>query len=286
MYHAPLKAVYTVSKRHIPLLAVVTDLGSVLRIWYHDVADLYLVATEAVRAQALSYGLPPQRVRITGIPVHPDMICEDRSPAAVRAELGWDPDRTTLLAVGSKRVTNLYDALRALNHAGMPLQLALVAGGDDELYQRLLETTWHVPATVQNFVDNMPTLMRAADCILCKAGGMIVSEALACGLPLLLVDALPGQEAGNAEHVVKGGAGELVRDPLALLETLHHWLANGGALLAQRAENARRLGQPRAAYVIADLVWEAARRGPRREGPLVRLRRSKVREQLKRNGIL
>jgi UDP-N-acetylglucosamine:LPS N-acetylglucosamine transferase len=52
--------------------------------------------------------------------------------------------------------------------------------------------------------------MRAADCILSKAGGLTVSEALVCGLPLILVDIIPGQETGNANHVVYGNAGVLL----------------------------------------------------------------------------
>jgi 1,2-diacylglycerol 3-beta-galactosyltransferase len=44
----------------------------------------------------------------------------------------------------------------------------------------------------------MPTMMRAADAIICKAGGLTVTESLACGLPLLLTDVIPGQETGNA----------------------------------------------------------------------------------------
>jgi UDP-N-acetylglucosamine:LPS N-acetylglucosamine transferase len=104
----------------------------------------------------------------------------------------------------------------------------------------------------------MGTFMRAADCILGKAGGLTVSEALACGLPMILVDVIPGQETGNAEYVVSGNAGVLARDPVEVLETVYHWLEKDRRLYCQQAENARRLGHPRAAYDIADLAWVAA----------------------------
>jgi len=149
------------------------------------------------------------------------------------------------------------------------LQLLVVAGGDDELYDQLQSEEWHGPAHVYNFVDNMPELMHASDCIICKAGGLIVTESLACGLPLLLVDVLPGQETGNADYVVQGGAGALSPAPLDGLETLCHWLLRGGEGLAQCAENARRLGKPRAAYDVAERAWAVAQAGP---GPASRLR--------------
>ena len=100
--------------------------------------------------------------------------------------------------------------------------------------------------------------MRAADCILGKAGGLTVSEGLACGLPLILVDVIPGQETGNANHVVSGNAGVLTRDPIEVLETVCHWLEKDRRLYRQQAQNARRLGHPRAAYDVADLAWAAA----------------------------
>jgi 1,2-diacylglycerol 3-beta-galactosyltransferase len=162
-----------------------------------------------------------------------------------------------VLAVGSKRVEHLYDALRVLNHSGLPLQLAVVAGGDDELYRRFQETEWHVETHFYNFVSELGNFMRAADCIISKAGGLIVSEALACGLPLILVDVIPGQETGNANHVVSGKAGVLARDPIEVLETMCHWLDKDWRLYRQQAQNARQIGYPRAAYDVADLVWAA-----------------------------
>jgi 1,2-diacylglycerol 3-beta-galactosyltransferase len=120
---------------------------------------------------------------------------------------------------------------------------------------------------------------------MCKAGGLIVTEALACGLPLLLIDVLPGQEAGNADYVVQGGAGELAQDPVAALEILYHWFEKDAALLAERAEHARRLGRPRAAHEVAAHAWAAAERGP---GPVSRhlaRARPKLVELLGRHGM-
>jgi UDP-N-acetylglucosamine:LPS N-acetylglucosamine transferase len=72
-----------------------------------------------------------------------------------------------------------------------------------------------------------------------------VTDSLACGLPILLTDIIEGQETSNATYVVEGGAGELVHNQLEGLETVFYWLAAGGGLLAQRSQNAKRLGRPR-----------------------------------------
>lgn len=252
LYQSPHHAVCLVSRHHIPLLTVVTDLATVHRMWFSQAAARVLVPTQAVYDLAIKAGLPRDKVRITGIPVSPDIVREKRAPPDIRAELGWRPDLTTLLVVGGKRVKHLDNILHVLNHSALSLQLVIVAGGDDEFYQQFQRMEWHLATRMYNFVTNLPTMMRAADCILCKAGGLTVTESLACGLPLLLVDVLPGQEVGNAEYVVQGGAGELAKDPTTVLAVLYHWLDQGGKLLAERARRARLLGKPCAAFRAAE----------------------------------
>jgi 1,2-diacylglycerol 3-beta-galactosyltransferase len=257
-YQGILSAAFAIEKHHIPLLTVVTDLETVQSLWFHPAVDLCLVPTQTVYDLAIAAGLPAEKVKITGIPVRPELAHGNNDQASLRLGLGWRPDLFTVLAIGSKRIEHLYDSLRVLNHSGLQLQLVVVAGGDDELYRRFQQTEWHVETHCYNFVSEMGSYMRAADCILSKAGGLTVSEGLACGLPMILVDVIPGQETGNANHVVSGNAGVLAQDPIEVLETVSHWLENDRRLYHQQAQNARRLGHPRAAYDVADLAWAAA----------------------------
>lgn len=262
LYQAPLTAVNVVRKVRIPWLTVVTDLVDVHRLWFHKQTDVCLVPTEAVRDQALQHEMVKSQISISGIPVHPNVVREMRDQATIRAELGWQTGIPTFLVVGSKRVGNLRQVLNALNHSGLRLQLAIVAGGDDELFQHIQDNDWHIPTHVYNFVTNLPIMMHAADGIVCKSGGLIVSESIACGLPMLLIDVLPGQEEGNARFVVGNGAGVWAQDPISALEAVYHWVKDGGVLLAEYAQQSRKLGHPRAAYTVAEYAWQAAQKGP------------------------
>lgn len=258
MYLEPLKAILRQTRKPIPVLTVVTDLGTVQRIWFHSISRLTFVPTERVYNLALEAKLQPAALKITGIPVHPMILNEPRSAAEIRTDLGLDPTLMTVLVVGSPRVRNLLDAVRILNHSPFPLQAIIVAGGDDAVFAELQKTEWHLPVVVYNLVDNMPTLMHAADLVVCKAGGLIVTEALACGLPMMLIDVIEGQETGNAEFVAENGAGDVAKNPLDMLETLYHWLSNDVQLLKTRALNARRVGRPQAAAEIAEQAWTLA----------------------------
>ena len=261
MFAAPLHAYITLRRLAMPLLNVVTDLTQVHRLWFNEGVDLCLVPTDEVYEQALTCGLAQEQIQVTGIPVNPDIARQTRPPDAIRGELGWAPGLTTALVVGSKRVKNIIQALHVLNHSGLPLQLVLVAGGDDELFSQFRAIEWHTLAHIYNYVENMPDFMRASDLIVSKPGGLIATEAMASGLPLLIIDVTPGQEIGNADYIVRHGVGELAGEPSAALEILYHWLDRDGALLAERASNASALGRPRSAYHVAELAWQAAERG-------------------------
>jgi 1,2-diacylglycerol 3-beta-galactosyltransferase len=261
LYQAPLMGVAQIRRRRIPLITVITDLTLLHALWFHNAADLCLVPTEMARDLAIRNGLAPGKVEITGVPVQPAFMRRPTDPAELRRELGWQADLTTVLIVGSKRVGHIREVLRVLNHARLPVQVAVVTGGDEALYADLRQTAWHLPVYVDNFVDDLPQRMHAADCVLCKPGGLVVSEALAAGLPMVFIDALPAHELANADYVIKNGAGVWARDPATALEVLYHWCVEDGALMEQHAAHARRLGRPRAAYDVAERAWATAELG-------------------------
>jgi len=285
MYQGALRAYFDLNGVCVPLIVVVTDLISVHRLWFETGVDLCLVPTEEVKKLALENGMKAEKIRISGIPVSPQLTKNKHSKEDLRQSLGWETDLSTFLAVGSRSVDRLVETLRVVNHFGLPLQIAVTAGKDRALLDKLHATDWHIPAHIYGYVDNMPDMMLAADAIICKAGGLVVTESLAAGLPIMLIDVIPGQEEGNRDYVVQNGAGVMAAKPMEVLETLAHWMRDGRKGLQKEAENARRIGRPQAAIDAADLIWEAALRGPGGKGPISDIRRTRLIDLLTRNKI-
>ena len=257
IYPAPLSSLQESDHLDLPVIATVTDLVTVHHVWFHEALTLLTVPTDIVRQRALEAGLHSDQLKITGIPVDPEIHhLKDVSVKELRNDLGWDPDTTTLLVVGSPRVVALMDILREIDARDETFQFALVAGGNDELYEDFQSTSWEHPASVYNFVDFMPRLMRASDLIICKAGGLIVTESLASELPLMLVHVLPGQERGNVGYVVEHGAGALCESASKAAETLGRWLAEDGKALTQMSQKAAQAGRADAALEIARIAWD------------------------------
>ena len=99
--------------------------------------------------------------------------------------------------------------------------------------------------------------MMASDVLVTKAGGLIVSEGLAAGLPILLIDYLPGQEEGNVRYLLSHQAGALVQNVGEFKALMAYWLQEDGFRLNQIARDSAALGHPEAALTIAKAMWDA-----------------------------
>ena len=247
-------------KRHSPYVTVVTDLVSGHAMWYHPRVDRCLVPTEPSRARALACGLPPEKVRVVGLPIAAKFNEPVGDKAALRDKLGWDAARpAVLLAGGGDGMGPMLQVARAVAEVGLPLQMAVVAGRNQRLRRRLEGEAWPVPAHIYGFVANMPELMGAADVIVTKAGPSSIVEAFNAGLPIILSGALPGQEDGNVGFVVGEGAGQWAPGPERVARAVRAWLSDSsGEALRRAAASARRLAYPNAAADIAEEVGRLA----------------------------
>lgn len=254
LYQAPFIAVRSLLKMDIPMATIITDLATVHNIWFHEDVDLTIVPTRKVKEDAIKAGLSSDKIAEIGIPVNPKIFLIKGDKQKYREDLGWNQDQTTILAVGSKRVEHFKEYLHVLNHTGFNFQLVIVTGKDKKLFEELDKIEWHIPVFLYEFVENMPELMKASDLLLSKAGGLIVTEALASGLPIIIVDAIPGQETGNAKFVEEAKAGYWVKSNIEFLETISHLFINNFEQLQIIQRNAENKGKPSAAIQITDLI--------------------------------
>lgn len=242
---------------HVPFATVVTDLVSVHYTWFAPGADSYIVPTEEAKQVYLSRGLDARRVHVLGMPIDPKFSRSTDSKETLRRKFGLRADvPVALLVGGGDGAGGLYDAVRTISRARLPIQLLIVTGRNRRLYARLQRTrsSLHVPARVFGFVQNMPELMRASDVIVTKAGPGTIMEALACGLPIVLSGYVPGQEEGNVDFVLNSGVGTMARDPLELVDALRLLLKPGSELMRKQRENAQRLSRPQASFDIARCI--------------------------------
>jgi processive 1,2-diacylglycerol beta-glucosyltransferase len=232
--------------------------------WMPRPVDRYCVAAEEVRNEFVARGIPPERVVVTGVPVRAEFARAVDTPAARRA-LGLAPDPLTVVAMAGTQgsLGRLADVTRALLRMRRPMQAVVVAGRDERLRARLARAAEGSPIRVVGYVEDVRTLLAAADLLVTKAGGMTLAEATAAQVPLLLYGSLPGQERGNERFASRAGIALVARSRGELRRLLER--AAGDPLTMERLQGSlRRLRRPEAAQHIVDLVTEqiAQRRGP------------------------
>ncbi|MFN8452256.1 MAG: glycosyltransferase [Anaerolineae bacterium] len=257
--HLAAQALNAVGETRPPFVVVVTDLVSTHMFWYDHRADRTLTPTLPAYERGLSAGLDAETMRVTGLPVHPRFSEGLPSKHEARRSLGWDPHLPTLLIVGGgEGMGPMYKTARAINSRHLNCQLVIISGRNKTLKAKLENSHWNQPTHIYGFVNDMPRLMSAADVLVSKAGPATICEACIAGLPMILYDAIPGQETGNVEYVLTNGAGVFAPSPREVADAAQSWLSEGSESLRRRSENARRIGRPNAVWEIADEVWEQA----------------------------
>jgi UDP-N-acetylglucosamine:LPS N-acetylglucosamine transferase len=235
-------------------VVVATDMVSGHATNYTSQADYCLVPTAYAQQEAIRLGVSAQRLCITGQPVWPDLRQRMATGPAMRAQLGFDDATPVVLLIGGgDGMGQLGPTARAIACSGLPLQLVVVCGRNHVVQQELDQLHGHVPMKTLGFVTHVPELMGAADILVTKAGAATVGEAFIAQLPILLYDAVPGQEEGNVAYVVKEGAGAWCPSPDAVVEQLRHLLEQPEAAVRMRQASGR-LARPESALDIARVV--------------------------------
>lgn len=244
-----------------PYMVVVTDLVSTHMFWYDRRGDRCLVPTQPAYDRGLMAGLTEDQLRITGLPVHPRFSQGLVGKREARDSLGWDQSLPAILVVGGgEGMGPIFKTVQAINERRLNCQLAIIAGRNKVLKEQLEAIHWNQPTHIYGFVTDMPRMMAASDVIVTKAGPSTISEACIAGLPMIIYDAIPGQESGNVEYVVDNRAGVFTPNTDGVIEALSSWLAEGADGLQRRSEFARRLARPNAVWDIADEVWHYAQK--------------------------
>jgi len=241
----------------IPQITVVVDLVTIHPTWGCPTVDYCVVPTELARQQVLRYGVPAARVKLLGLPVGLHFrTCPDEKKA-LRSRLGLEPNLWTLLLMGGAGgIGPLLDVASALDQARLPLQLLVITGHNERLRRKMAAVSWRRSVHLFGFVGRVWELMGASDLLLTKAGPQTICEGLSVNLPILIFDALPGQEADNAEYVASHGAGLFITSPESLAATLEELLGSEPGCLEEMRARAKALAKPEAALDIARLILE------------------------------
>jgi UDP-N-acetylglucosamine:LPS N-acetylglucosamine transferase len=201
----------------VPLVSVVTDpCYGFWRGWACDAVTLYLVASDDARRQLIDYGVAPERIKISGMPVHPKFAYPGEEAAqAARRALGLDPEKFTVFVnagwIGGGNIPQIFSELV---RGELDVQAIFLAGKNEDLRVAAETIAQEAPFPIKviGYSDEIEQLMSAANVMISKLGGLTTFEALACRVPIIadvITEPMP-QEAGTAKLIAQRGAGVML----------------------------------------------------------------------------
>ena len=193
-------------KIQIPHICIMTDYAA-HNTWIKKNVDGYCVACEDMIGEMVARGVHREKIHPFGIPVSKEFFeGDEKDKSQLINSLGLKQIRTILIMAGSFGVDNIEDIFRALLTIEEEFQIIIITGNNDKLYNRIRNIKQdYKKAIVVKYTNEVSRYMNIADILITKPGGLTISEALASNLPMVIFNAIPGQEESNSRFLIKHG---------------------------------------------------------------------------------
>lgn len=203
------------------LASVMTDFASHNQ-WLigHDHIDYIFVSNESMREDIISKGVDPDKIYATGIPLS-NRFLQHFDREEIKKSFDLDPDKHTILFFGGgefglgkdKTLLLLEQFINSLNDT---YQMIAIAGKNRKMEKSFRELVRKLDASdkvqVYGFTNEVPELMSISALVVTKPGGLTTTESLASGLPMLIINPIPGQEVQNALFLEEQGVAVWIKN--------------------------------------------------------------------------
>ena len=193
----------------------------------------------------------------TGIPIGSEFALRKDHDSVAR-RLGIGPSCVTVLfsfggsGLRANKHIGLFEELLALQ---IPIHLVVLAGQNyrfaNSLRANYSRSQYAGRIKIFSYMEDVSDLYVAADLFLGKAGGLSISEALATGLPIGLIDALPGQESYNVDVITRHGVGHYLKSTREVVE----WVTAFRKATPNGGRQTSGLAKPRSSTAIASEIY-------------------------------
>ncbi len=232
-------------------IGIITDY-TIHPFWEDTYLDYYVIANELLTRQAVKKGLPVERLMPTGIPIHKKFA--EKIPAEeARAMLNIENKDTILVMSGSMGFGNVTKVIKQLDDLDMDFQILSVCGNNKSLHEKIEEMIPRKKVYNYGFVNNVDIMMDAANCMISKPGGLTVSESMAKGLPMAIVNPIPGQEDRNVEFLLNNGLAMKITKTFPIDEAVYQLLSNSDKVQSMINQMAK-VARPNSAMELTEFI--------------------------------
>ena len=176
----------------------------------NNYVDYYFVSHEGMKKQLHEKGITNDKIFATGIPLSNKFLLK-YDKAKTLENFGLAPDKKTVLFFGGGEFglgkTQTFKIFKSFVESNNDIQIVAIAGKNlkmKEHFEQLVEELdKQDKVKILEYTDKVPELMSISDLVVTKPGGLTTTESLASGLPIVVINPIPGQEEENATYLEK-----------------------------------------------------------------------------------
>ncbi len=200
---------------------------------FNHYVDYYFVSHEGMKKQLHETGIPNEKIFATGIPLSNKFLLK-YDKAQILESFGLSPEMKTVLFFGGGKFglgkTQTYEIFKSFLKCHENIQIVAISGKNQKMKENFEELVEELHkkdnVKVLEYTDKVPELMSISDLVVTKPGGLTTTESLASGLPIVVINPIPGQEEENATYLEENKVAIWIRKDDNVEEILNNLFSN------------------------------------------------------------
>ncbi|MGJ5714383.1 diglucosyl diacylglycerol synthase [Staphylococcus equorum] len=237
---------------YIPIATVMTDYR-MQKNWITPHSQRYYLATEDLKDEFASIGIPKSQIKVTGIPIA-DKFEEEIDKTSWLRQNNLAPDKPTILmSAGAFGVSKGFDQMiQEILNRSPHSQVVMICGKNKEL-KRTLSAQFknYDNVLIVGYTKHMNEWMASSQLMITKPGGITISEALTRQTPMIFLNPAPGQELENANYFEEKGFGLIADTPEEAIQQVAT-LTNTPSKIAEMTQSMNESRIPYSTYKLCN----------------------------------
>ena len=250
-------------KLNTQIATILTDFASHDQ-WlvYNEYINKLFVANKEMKETLISKGIPSAKVFVTGIPIS-DRFLINYDKNSLFLDFNLSPNKKNVLFFGGgefglgKNYT--LKVFETFVKDSADIQIIAISGKNKKMKEAFenIVIKYNKEANVHIFeyTNMVPELMSISNLVVTKPGGLTTSESLASGLPIVVINPIPGQEEENATYLVKHNAAIWLKKDDNIEQIVTNLLADSQKL-DEMSKNAKSISKPNATNDICKILLQ------------------------------
>lgn len=227
-----------------------------------EYVNYFFVAHDGMVEDLVKRGIDRNKIYSTGIPLSNRFLAHYDKDGILK-EFGLAKNKATVLFFAGGEYgfgkDTTFNILKTIIEEFDNLQVVAIAGKNVKMQAKfetlIKETDSEDTVKVLSYTNKVPELMSISDIVISKPGGLTTTESLASGLPIIVINPIPGQEEENAEFLEQKGVGIWLKKNDNIKEKLREILSSTEKIKEMKI-NARLLSKKNSTADICKILLE------------------------------